>query len=34
MTFQDTKEATGPLGENRFIQKPIDGPELLKRMTV
>jgi DNA-binding response OmpR family regulator len=23
-----------PLGENHFIQKPIDGPELLKRITV
>jgi FixJ family two-component response regulator len=28
--YRDNK----PLGENRFIQKPIDGPELLKRITV
>jgi two-component system, OmpR family, response regulator ChvI len=27
------KGSNQPLGEDRFIQKPIDGPELLKRIT-
>lgn len=32
--FSGYKGGNKPLGENRFIQKPIDGPELLKRITV
>lgn len=32
--FSGNKLGNKPLGENRFIQKPIDGPELLKRITV
>ncbi len=32
--FSGNKVGNKPLGENRFIQKPIDGPELLKRITV
>ena len=32
--FSEYKGGNKPLGENRFIQKPIDGPELLKRITV
>ncbi len=31
--FSGYKGGNKPLGENRFIQKPIDGPELLKRIT-
>jgi DNA-binding response OmpR family regulator len=32
--FSGYKGGNKPLGENRFIQKPIDGPELLKRITL
>jgi DNA-binding response OmpR family regulator len=32
--FSGYKGDNKSLGENRFIQKPIDGPELLKRITV
>jgi two-component system, OmpR family, response regulator ChvI len=32
--FSGYKVDNKPSGENRFIQKPIDGPELLKRITV
>jgi hypothetical protein len=32
--FSGYKGGSKPLGEDRFIQKPIDGPELLKRITV
>ena len=32
--FSGYKVGNKPLGENRFIQKPIDGPELLKRITI
>jgi two-component system, OmpR family, response regulator ChvI len=32
--FSGYKGDNKPLEENRFIQKPIDGPELLKRITV
>jgi FixJ family two-component response regulator len=32
--FLGYKGGNKPLGENRFIQKPIDGPGLLRRITV
>jgi two-component system, OmpR family, response regulator ChvI len=32
--FSGYKGGNKPLGENHFIQKPIDGPELLKRITI
>jgi DNA-binding response OmpR family regulator len=32
--FSGYKGGNKPLGENHFIQKPIDGQELLKRITL